>query len=125
MPLFPLYLVSALCTVAYRIFYSALLMQETGLKYREEYRLYTNKPQCQGQTGFISIGFTECYFALVSMGYGTLLSLAVLVFEHLWHRRYTYMYVYTSVWRRSIGVNHSCRSTGTGRGQVEVRATTT
>ncbi|XP_076670960.1 ionotropic receptor 75a-like [Andrena cerasifolii] len=71
---------------------AALLMQETGLKYREEYRLYTNKPQCQGQTGFISIGFTECYFALVSMGYGTLLSLAVLVFEHLWHRRHKYMH---------------------------------
>ncbi|XP_076244128.1 ionotropic receptor 75a-like [Calliopsis andreniformis] len=66
---------------------TALLMTETGLKFREEYRLYTEKPKCHGQTSFISIGFTECYFALVSMGYGTLLSLLVLTLEHLWHRK--------------------------------------
>lgn len=56
-------------------------MRETGLKYRAEVRLYTAKPQCQGQTSFISIGFTECYFALVSMVYGALLSLVVLALE--------------------------------------------
>lgn len=62
-------------------------MRETGLKYRAEVRLYTAKPQCQGQTSFISIGFTECYFALVSMVYGALLSLVVLALEFLWYRR--------------------------------------
>ncbi|CAK9798643.1 Ionotropic receptor 75a [Anthophora quadrimaculata] len=66
---------------------TALLLRETGLKFREEYRLYTEKPKCQGQTGFISIGFTECYFALVSMGYGTLLSLVVLALELFWQKR--------------------------------------
>ncbi|KZC14435.1 Glutamate receptor delta-1 subunit [Dufourea novaeangliae] len=67
---------------------AALRMHETGLKYREEYRLYTERPQCQGQTGFISIGFTECYFALVSMGYGALFSLAVFTLELLWQKKY-------------------------------------
>ncbi|XP_015437302.1 PREDICTED: probable glutamate receptor [Dufourea novaeangliae] len=66
---------------------AALRMHETGLKYREEYRLYTERPQCQGQTGFISIGFTECYFALVSMGYGALFSLAVFTLELLWQKK--------------------------------------
>ncbi|CAK9828789.1 Ionotropic receptor 75a [Anthophora retusa] len=66
---------------------TALLLRETGLKFREEYRLYTEKPQCQGQTGFVSIGFTECYFALLSMGYGTLLSLVVLALELFCQKR--------------------------------------
>lgn len=66
---------------------AALLLRETGLKYRAENRLYTSKPKCQGQTGFISIGFTECYFALVSMGYGTFLGLLVLMAELAWHKK--------------------------------------
>ncbi|CAL7941618.1 unnamed protein product [Xylocopa violacea] len=66
---------------------TALLLRETGLKFREEYRLYTERPKCQGQTSFISIGFTESYFALVSMGCGTLLSLVVLMAEFVWYKK--------------------------------------
>lgn len=65
----------------------ALKLWENGLKYRDEYRLYTSKPVCSSQTGFITIGFTECYFALVAMGYGTLLSAVVLALELLWYKR--------------------------------------
>ncbi|XP_018396323.1 PREDICTED: probable glutamate receptor [Cyphomyrmex costatus] len=65
----------------------ALKLREYGLKYREEYRLYTRKPVCSSQTRFITIGFTECYFALVIMGYGILFSIIVFVFELLWHKR--------------------------------------
>ncbi|KYM76177.1 putative glutamate receptor [Atta colombica] len=64
----------------------ALKLREYGLKYREEYRLYTRKPVCASQTSFITIGFTECYFALVTMGYGILLCVIVFAFELLWHR---------------------------------------
>nr|XP_012151217.1 PREDICTED: glutamate receptor ionotropic, delta-1-like [Megachile rotundata] len=67
---------------------AALLLREAGLTYREESRLYTTKPKCHGQTNVISIGFTECYFAFLAMGYGTLFSLIVLAAEFLWHRRY-------------------------------------
>ncbi|XP_011685135.1 PREDICTED: glutamate receptor U1-like [Wasmannia auropunctata] len=65
----------------------ALKLQEYGLKHRDEYRMFTNKPMCSSQTGFITIGFTECYFAIVVMGYGALLSVIVFVFELLWHKR--------------------------------------
>ncbi|XP_053981714.1 probable glutamate receptor isoform X1 [Hylaeus volcanicus] len=78
----------------------ALLMHETGLKYREENRLYTDKPECQGQTSFISIGFTECYFALVSMGYGALLSLVVLALEIIWYKRYGWAIIRTCTERK-------------------------
>ncbi|XP_011706985.1 PREDICTED: uncharacterized protein LOC105462152, partial [Wasmannia auropunctata] len=64
----------------------ALKLREYGLKYRAEYRLYTRKPLCASQTSFITIGFTECYFALVTMGYGVLFSVMVLAFELLWHK---------------------------------------
>ncbi|KAG5343575.1 GLRK protein, partial [Acromyrmex charruanus] len=65
----------------------ALKLREYGLKYHEEYHLYTRKPVCSSQTSFISIGFTECYFALVIMGYGILFSVIVFAFELLWHKR--------------------------------------
>lgn len=64
----------------------ALLLHETGLRYREDSRLYANKPSCHGQTSFVRIGLTECYFAIAAMCYGTLLSLAVLGTELVWHR---------------------------------------
>ncbi|XP_017762295.1 PREDICTED: protein PTHB1 [Eufriesea mexicana] len=65
---------------------TALLLRETGLKYRDDNRLYVKKPKCNGQTSFVRIGFTECYFAIVAMCYGTLLSLVVLTAELVWHR---------------------------------------
>ncbi|GAB1861159.1 Glutamate receptor U1 [Camponotus japonicus] len=66
----------------------ALKLGEYGLKYREEYRLYTRKPVCSSQTiSFITISITECYFALAIMGYGILLTIIVFVLELLWHRK--------------------------------------
>ncbi|EFN88144.1 Glutamate receptor delta-2 subunit [Harpegnathos saltator] len=65
----------------------ALKLREYGLKYREEYRLYTEKPACTSETSFITIGLTECYFALVVMGYGMLLTAVVFALELLWHKK--------------------------------------
>ncbi|KAF3425584.1 hypothetical protein E2986_03534 [Frieseomelitta varia] len=65
---------------------AALVVSETGLQTREDSRLYTKKPKCHGSTSFVRIGITECYFALVAVGYGTLLSLVVLAAEFLWCR---------------------------------------
>ncbi|XP_026823749.1 glutamate receptor U1 isoform X2 [Ooceraea biroi] len=65
----------------------ALKLREYGLKYREEYRLYPRKPVCSNQAGYIKIGFTECYFAMVIMGYGMLLSVILLILEFLWYKR--------------------------------------
>ncbi|XP_028045567.1 probable glutamate receptor [Monomorium pharaonis] len=65
----------------------ALKLREYGLKYRDEYRLYTRKPICSSQISFITIGFMECYFALVIMGYGILFAVIVFAFELLWHKR--------------------------------------
>ncbi|XP_020292987.1 protein PTHB1-like [Pseudomyrmex gracilis] len=63
-----------------------LRLQEYGLKHRDEHRLYPKKPVCSSQNSFITIGLTECYFALVTMGYGMLLSVVVLALELLWHK---------------------------------------
>lgn len=66
----------------------ALKLGEYGLKHREEYRLYTRKPVCSSQTtSFITIGITECYFALVIMGYGILLTVIIFALELLWHKK--------------------------------------
>lgn len=67
--------------------FRALKLREYGLKYRDEYRLYPKRPTCTSNTNYITIGFTECYFALVSMGYGMMLSIIMLVLELLWHKR--------------------------------------
>ncbi|XP_050462010.1 uncharacterized protein LOC126856989 [Cataglyphis hispanica] len=65
----------------------ALKLEENGLKYREEHRLYMRKPVCSSQTSFITIGITECYFALVIMGYGILLTVIIFALEFLWHKK--------------------------------------
>ncbi|KAG7198810.1 hypothetical protein KM043_001784 [Ampulex compressa] len=66
----------------------ALLLHESGLKFREERLIYTEKPVCQGHTSFVTIGLTECHFALVIMIYGVILALAVFALELIWHKRY-------------------------------------
>ncbi|KYN40323.1 putative glutamate receptor [Trachymyrmex septentrionalis] len=65
----------------------ALKLREYGLMYRDEYRIYIKKPTCSSQTGFITIGFTECYFAIITMGYGALFSVIIFALELLWHKR--------------------------------------
>lgn len=67
--------------------FRALKLREYGLKYHEEYRLYTEKPVCTSETSFITIGFTECYFALVIMSYGMLLAVVIFALELLWHKK--------------------------------------
>lgn len=84
--LYPLFVIQTQSPYLEIIKNGALLLRESGLKYREEKRLYTSKPECHGHMSFISIGFTECYFALLAMGYGVLLTLFVLVMELLWHK---------------------------------------
>ncbi|KAI4486594.1 hypothetical protein M0804_005964 [Polistes exclamans] len=84
--LYPLFIIQTQSPYLEILKNSALILRESGLKYREEKRLYTSKPLCHGHMSFISIGFTECYFALVAMGYGIILTLFVLVMELLWHR---------------------------------------
>ncbi|XP_011705678.1 PREDICTED: uncharacterized protein LOC105460888, partial [Wasmannia auropunctata] len=84
--LYPLFVIQKQSPYLEIIKTGALKLREYGLKYREEYRLYTRKPVCASQTSFITIGFTECYFALVTMGYGILFSVIVLAFELLWHK---------------------------------------
>ncbi|XP_072743877.1 probable glutamate receptor [Anoplolepis gracilipes] len=64
----------------------ALKLRECGLKQRDEYRIFIKKPKCLSKRSFISIGFTECYFVILVMGYGVLLSLIVFVLELLWHK---------------------------------------
>lgn len=85
--LFPLLAIQKQSPYSEIIKTGALKLREYGLKYREEYRLYTRKPVCSSQTSFITIGFAECYFALVTMGYGILFSVIVFAFELLWHKR--------------------------------------
>ncbi|CAL1685009.1 unnamed protein product [Lasius platythorax] len=65
----------------------ALKLREYGLKYRAEYRLYTRKPVCSSKISFITIGFTECYFALLIMGCGMFFAAIMFVLEFLWHKK--------------------------------------
>ncbi|XP_025995968.2 glutamate receptor ionotropic, delta-1 isoform X2 [Solenopsis invicta] len=85
--LYPLLVIQVRSPYSEIIKTGALKLREYGLKYREEYRLYTRKPVCSSHTSFITIGFTECYFALVTMGYGILFAIIVFAFELLWHKR--------------------------------------
>ncbi|XP_025161208.1 uncharacterized protein LOC105192153 [Harpegnathos saltator] len=88
----------------------ALKLREYGLKYREEYRLYTEKPACTSETSFITIGLTECYFALVVMGYGMLLTAVVFALELLWHKKIPHRQSQCGSSRRSRMLD-GCKST--------------
>ncbi|XP_011063704.1 PREDICTED: glutamate receptor ionotropic, kainate 4-like [Acromyrmex echinatior] len=90
----------------------ALKLREYGLMYRDEYRIYIKKPTCSSQTGFITIGFTECYFAIITMGYGALFSIIIFTLELLWHKRQSMNTpeetVSTMVEERKSGIIDAC-----------------
>ncbi|XP_029171787.1 uncharacterized protein LOC114941094 [Nylanderia fulva] len=64
----------------------AMILQEYGLKFRDEYRLITRKPQCSNEANFLSVGFTECRFLIIIMVYGFLITLIVFALELVWHK---------------------------------------
>ncbi|XP_029171788.1 uncharacterized protein LOC114941095 [Nylanderia fulva] len=64
----------------------AMILREYGLKFRDEYRLITRKPQCSNQANFLSVGFTECRFLIIVMVYGFLITLIVFALELVWHK---------------------------------------
>ncbi|KAL9905878.1 ionotropic receptor 75d [Glossina fuscipes fuscipes] len=56
--------------------------REIGLMNREERKWFPQKPKCEGGVGgFISVGITECRYALVMFTFGMLLSVLVLCAE--------------------------------------------
>ncbi|XP_061393170.1 uncharacterized protein LOC133328643 [Musca vetustissima] len=56
--------------------------REVGLMNREELKWFPQKPKCEGGVGgFVSIGLTECRYALAMFGYGVLLAVIVFCFE--------------------------------------------
>jgi hypothetical protein len=63
-------------------------VHERGLKQRENMRIYYAKPECTNRgTGFVSVGLQECYFAMLVVLYGMLLSFGILTAEIFVHRR--------------------------------------
>lgn len=51
---------------------------------REELKWFPQKPKCQSSVGgFVSIGITECRYALAMFGYGLLASVVALFAEIL------------------------------------------
>lgn len=49
---------------------------------REELKWFPQKPKCEGGVGgFVSIGLTECRYALAIFGFGCLLATFVLCLE--------------------------------------------
>lgn len=51
---------------------------------REERKWFPQKPKCEGGvSGFVSIGITECRYALAIFGLGSLLAILVLGVELL------------------------------------------
>ncbi|XP_029171786.1 uncharacterized protein LOC114941093 [Nylanderia fulva] len=64
----------------------AMKLREYGLKFRDEYRLFTRKPKCTNPANFISVGFTECRFVILVMSYGFLITLIVFALELVWHK---------------------------------------
>ncbi|XP_073837480.1 ionotropic receptor 75d [Musca autumnalis] len=58
--------------------------REVGLMNREELKWFPQKPKCEGGVGgFVSIGLTECRYALAMFGYGVLLAIFVFCCEIL------------------------------------------
>ncbi|XP_004530615.1 uncharacterized protein LOC101453881 [Ceratitis capitata] len=56
--------------------------REVGLMNREELKWFPQKPKCEGGVGgFVSIGITECRYALGIFGFGILLSAFCFVLE--------------------------------------------
>uniref|UniRef100_A0A182QC46 Ionotropic glutamate receptor C-terminal domain-containing protein n=1 Tax=Anopheles farauti TaxID=69004 RepID=A0A182QC46_9DIPT len=61
-------------------------LREFGIQGREHTLLYTKKPRCLGGSSFIPVSIVDVWPALVTLGWGYLLTLAVLIGEQLWVR---------------------------------------
>ncbi|XP_028158429.1 ionotropic receptor 75a-like isoform X2 [Ostrinia furnacalis] len=65
-------------------------IQEHGLQARENRLLYEKRPKCSGrESNFVSVSMVDCYPALLILSYGSLVSLTLLIFEFLYHKRET------------------------------------
>uniref|UniRef100_A0A182NHU3 Ionotropic glutamate receptor C-terminal domain-containing protein n=1 Tax=Anopheles dirus TaxID=7168 RepID=A0A182NHU3_9DIPT len=65
---------------------SLFKLREFGIQGREHTLLYTKKPRCVGGSSFVPVSIVDVWPALVTLGWGYLLTLAVLVGEHFWVR---------------------------------------
>ncbi|XP_011295612.3 uncharacterized protein LOC101892589 isoform X1 [Musca domestica] len=83
--------------------------REVGLMNREELKWFPQKPKCEGGVGgFVSIGLTECRYALAMFGYGVLLAIIIFCCEiilKIMHRMGKRMNAYYKGDRFPPGVN--------------------
>uniref|UniRef100_A0A182JQ31 Uncharacterized protein n=1 Tax=Anopheles christyi TaxID=43041 RepID=A0A182JQ31_9DIPT len=61
-------------------------LRELGIQGREHTLLYTKKPRCVGGSSFIPVSIVDVWPALVTLGWGYLLTVAMLIVEQLWAR---------------------------------------
>uniref|UniRef100_A0A182WJ72 Uncharacterized protein n=1 Tax=Anopheles minimus TaxID=112268 RepID=A0A182WJ72_9DIPT len=61
-------------------------LREFGIQGRENTLLYTKKPRCVGGSSFIPVSIVDVWPALVTLGWGYLLTITMLVAEQLWVR---------------------------------------
>uniref|UniRef100_A0A182MNM0 Ionotropic glutamate receptor C-terminal domain-containing protein n=1 Tax=Anopheles culicifacies TaxID=139723 RepID=A0A182MNM0_9DIPT len=61
-------------------------LREFGIQGRENTLLYTKKPRCVGGSSFIPVSIVDVWPALVTLGWGYLLTITMLIGEQLWVR---------------------------------------
>uniref|UniRef100_A0A182PQE0 Ionotropic glutamate receptor C-terminal domain-containing protein n=1 Tax=Anopheles epiroticus TaxID=199890 RepID=A0A182PQE0_9DIPT len=61
-------------------------LREFGIQGREHTLLYTKKPRCVGGSSFIPVSIVDVWPAMVTLGWGYLLTVAMLIAEQLWAR---------------------------------------
>lgn len=62
--------------------------REVGLMNREERKWFPQKPKCEGGvSGFVSIGLTECRYALAMFGFGILAGFIMFSLECVFKNR--------------------------------------
>lgn len=61
-------------------------LREFGIQGRENTLLYTKKPRCVGGSSFIPVSIVDVWPALVTLGWGYLLTIAMLIGEQIWVR---------------------------------------
>ncbi|XP_058123591.1 ionotropic receptor 75a-like [Anopheles ziemanni] len=61
-------------------------LREFGIQGRENTLLYTKKPRCTGGSSFIPVSIVDVWPALMTLGWGYLLTVCLLIAEQLWFR---------------------------------------
>ncbi|XP_063975807.1 uncharacterized protein LOC135161814 [Diachasmimorpha longicaudata] len=69
-----------------------LWLEETGLAQRFIDKIYHKKPECNNQKKFISVGTVDCYAAYLVIAYGLGVTLAILVCEILWFKKFDHYF---------------------------------